>query len=60
MNPTVLAGVFFGVMLVFVFSALTMKAVARAAGSMVQEVRRQFRELPGIMEGTGSRTTPGA
>lgn len=52
MNPTVLAGMFFGVMLVFVFSALTMKAVGRAAASMVQEVRRQFRELPGIMLGT--------
>ncbi len=54
MSPTVMAGVFFGVMLVFVFSALTMKAVARAAGSMVQEVRRQFREIPGIMDGTGT------
>ena len=52
MNPTVLAGVFFGVMLVFVFSALTMKAVSNAAASMVQEVRRQFRESPGIMDGT--------
>ena len=52
MNPTVLVGVFLGVTLVFVFSALTMKAVSNAAASMVQEVRRQFKEKPGIMEGT--------
>jgi len=53
MNPKVLVGVFMGVMLAFVFCALTMKAVGRAAGYMVEEVRRQFREIPGIMEGTG-------
>jgi len=52
-NPKVLVGVFMGVMLAFVFCALTMKAVGNAAGSMVEEVRRQFREIPGIMEGTG-------
>ena len=52
MNPKVLVGMFMGVMLAFVFCALTMKAVGRAAGSMVEEVRRQFREIPGIMEGT--------
>lgn len=52
MNPKVLVGVFIGVLAVFVFSALTMKAVGRAAFSMVQEVRRQFKEKPGIMEGT--------
>ncbi|MCS6770735.1 MAG: sodium-translocating pyrophosphatase [Kiritimatiellae bacterium] len=52
MNPKVLVGVFIGVLAVFVFSALTMKAVGRAAFSMVQEVRRQFRERPGIMAGT--------
>jgi len=53
MNPRVLVGAFMGVMLAFVFCALTMKAVGRAAGKMVEEVRRQFREIPGIMEGTG-------
>jgi H(+)-translocating pyrophosphatase len=51
LNPKVLGGMFFGVLLVFIFSALTMKAVGRAAQSMVQEVRRQFREIKGIMEG---------
>jgi Na+/H+-translocating membrane pyrophosphatase len=52
MNPSVLVGMFMGVMLAFVFCALTMKAVGRAAGKMVNEVRRQFRDIPGIMEGT--------
>ncbi len=51
MNPLVLCGIFMGSMMVFVFCALTMKAVGRAAGAMVNEVRRQFREKPGIMEG---------
>jgi len=50
-NPKVLIGTFLGVMLAFVFCALTMKAVGRAAGHMVEEVRRQFREIPGIMDG---------
>ena len=54
MNPKFLVGVFSGVLLVFVFSALTMQAVGRAAMSMVQEVRRQFREIAGIMEGTAT------
>ena len=52
MNPKVLVGCFIGVLSVFVFSALTMKAVGRAAFAMVQEVRRQFKDKPGIMEGT--------
>ena len=53
MNPKVLGGMFIGAMMAFVFSAMTMKAVGRAAGAMVNEVRRQFREIPGILEGTG-------
>jgi inorganic pyrophosphatase/K(+)-stimulated pyrophosphate-energized sodium pump len=51
MNPKVLCGLLMGVMLVFVFSALTMQAVGRAAMAMVNEVRRQFAEKPGIMKG---------
>jgi len=52
MNPKVLVGVFLGVMAVFLFSGMTMNAVGRAARSMVDEVRRQFRTMPGILEGT--------
>jgi K(+)-stimulated pyrophosphate-energized sodium pump len=52
MNPKVLVGVFLGAMATFVFCAMTMKAVGRAAKGMVEEVRRQFREHKGIMEGT--------
>ncbi len=52
MNPKVLVGMFLGAMSTFVFCALTMKAVGRAAKGMVEEVRRQFREKPGIMDGT--------
>ena len=49
-NPAVLIGIFMGAMLVFVFAALTMSAVQKAAQSIVVEVRRQFREIKGIME----------
>ena len=49
-SPTVLVGLFIGAMLTFVFSAFTMSAVQKAAQSIVMEVRRQFREIPGIME----------
>ena len=50
LNPKVLVGIFLGAMTVFVFGALTMTAVGRAASGMVEEVRRQFREIKGIME----------
>jgi len=51
LNPVVLVGLFTGAMSVFVFSGLTMQAVGRTAALMVAEVRRQFREIPGILEG---------
>ena len=53
MNPLLICGLFLGAMMAFVFCAMTMKAVGRAAGAMVNEVRRQFKEIPGIMEGSG-------
>jgi len=53
MNPLVLCGIFIGAMMAFVFSAMAMNAVGRAAGDMVSEVRRQFKEIPGILEGKG-------
>jgi K(+)-stimulated pyrophosphate-energized sodium pump len=52
LNPAVLVGVFTGVATAFYFSAMTMRAVGTAAAGMVEEVRRQFREIPGILEGT--------
>lgn len=51
MNPNVLIGVFIGAMMAFLFCGLTMNAVGRAAQSMVEEVRRQFREIKGVLEG---------
>lgn len=55
MNPLVLVGIFIGTMMAFLFCGLTMNAVGRAAQKMVDEVRRQFKEIPGILE---SKATP--
>jgi K(+)-stimulated pyrophosphate-energized sodium pump len=55
MNPKLIGGLFIGAMMAFIFCAMTMKAVGRAAGAMVEEVRRQFKEIAGIMEG---KSTP--
>ena len=52
LNPMLIAGLFIGSMMAFLFCAMTMKAVGRAAGNMVEEVRRQFKAFPGILKGT--------
>lgn len=52
MNPKVIAGMFLGIMALFLFCGMTLKAVGRAASEMVKEVRRQFKEFPGILGGT--------
>ncbi|MDD4722708.1 MAG: sodium/proton-translocating pyrophosphatase, partial [Acidaminococcaceae bacterium] len=53
LNPVTLVGLFIGATLPFVFGAMTMESVGKAATLMVEEVRRQFREIPGLLEGTG-------
>lgn len=53
LNPLVMSGAFIGAVMPFVFSAMTMKAVGRSANAMIDEVRRQFREIPGLLDGTG-------
>ena len=57
MTPTVVIGLFIGGVIPFYVGANTMDSVGKAAQQMVEEVRRQFREIPGIMEGTGKPDT---
>lgn len=57
LNAEVFGGLMFGAMLPFLFTAMTMKSVGKAAVDMVEEVRKQFREIPGIMEGKINRIT---
>src|SRR5437879_10737870 len=57
-RPTVFVGGLIGAMLVFVFSSLAIRAVGKTAAEMIQEVRRQFREIPGIMAGQPNLTMP--
>lgn len=54
MNPMLLGGLFIGAMMAFVFCGFTIQAVGRAASAMVKEVRRQFKEIPGIMDGSAT------
>jgi K(+)-stimulated pyrophosphate-energized sodium pump len=60
MNPKLIGGLFIGGMMAFVFCAMTMKAVGRAAGAMVEEVRRQFKNIPASWKARQAGTMPAA